>query len=163
MMFLLTYKRSLAQSANSQQPTANSQQPTANSQQVIFTVIILYFVIYILQIRAVSEFGVFSHFILWLLFFLCLFGASTGSATDSTGLCSMFTKVNIPFYDLACRHSENCVENKSIAMSCGEYVLRTNEVFSLEKNKRMRYYVCVANSPLLTDRKARGDPETSSG
>ena len=33
MMFLLTYKRSLAQSANSQQPTANSQQPTANSQQ----------------------------------------------------------------------------------------------------------------------------------
>ena len=88
--------------------------------------------------------------------FLCLFGASTG-------LYSMFTKVNIPFYDLACRHSENCVENKSIAMSCGEYVLRTNEVFSLEKNKRMRYYVCVANSPLLTDRKAKGDPETSSG
>ena len=27
--FLLTIKRSLAQSANSQQPTANSQQPTA--------------------------------------------------------------------------------------------------------------------------------------
>ena len=59
--------------ANSQQPTANSQQPTANSQQVIFKVIILYFVIYILQIRAVSEFGVFSRFILWLLF-LYLFG-----------------------------------------------------------------------------------------
>ena len=58
--------------ANSQQPTANSQQPTANSQQVIFTVIILYFVIYILQIRAVSEFGAFSHFILWLLFFYVL-------------------------------------------------------------------------------------------
>ena len=56
----------------SQQPTANSQQPTANSQQVIFTVIILYFVIYILQIRAVSEFGAFSHFILWLLFFYVL-------------------------------------------------------------------------------------------
>ena len=56
MMFLLTYKRSLAQSANSQQPTANSQQPTANSQQVIFTVIILYFVIYILRTRAVSDF-----------------------------------------------------------------------------------------------------------
>ena len=35
-MFLLTYKRSLAQSANSQQPTANSQQPTANSQQPNF-------------------------------------------------------------------------------------------------------------------------------
>ena len=49
-----------------------SQQPTANSQQVIFTVIILYFVIYILQIRAVSEFGAFSHFILWLLFFYVL-------------------------------------------------------------------------------------------
>ena len=64
----------------------------------------------------------------------------------------MFTKVNIPFYDLACRHSENCVENKSIAMSCGEYVLRTNEVFSLEKNKRMRYYVpcklTVAQQPI---------------
>ena len=42
--------------ANSQQPTANSQQPTANSQQVIFTVIILYFVIYILRTRAVSDF-----------------------------------------------------------------------------------------------------------
>ena len=61
--------------ANSQQPTANSQQPTANSQQVIFTIIILYFVIYILRTRAVSEFGVFSHFILWLLFFLCFIGA----------------------------------------------------------------------------------------
>ena len=33
MIFFLTTKRSLAQSANSQQPTANSQQPTANSQQ----------------------------------------------------------------------------------------------------------------------------------
>ena len=33
MIFFLTYKRSLAKSANSQQPTANSQQPTANSQQ----------------------------------------------------------------------------------------------------------------------------------
>ena len=89
MMFFLTNKRSLAQSANSQQPTANSQQPTANSQQptansqqptansqqVIFTIIILYFVIYILCTRAISEFEVFSHFILWLLFFLCLFWA----------------------------------------------------------------------------------------
>ena len=65
MIFFLTTKHSLAQSAN-------SQQPTANSQQVIFTVIILYFVIYILQIRAVSEFGAFSHFILWLLFFYVL-------------------------------------------------------------------------------------------
>ncbi|MBO5289877.1 MAG: hypothetical protein J6B11_10870 [Spirochaetales bacterium] len=33
MIFLLTTKRCLAKSANSQQPTANSQQPTANSQQ----------------------------------------------------------------------------------------------------------------------------------
>ena len=70
MMFLLTYKRSLAQSANSQQPTANSQQPTANSQQVIFTVIILYFVIYILRTRAVSDFFPSA-------LFLCLFGSST--------------------------------------------------------------------------------------
>ena len=68
--------------ANSQQPTANCQQPTANNQQVIFTVIILYFVIYILQIRAVSEFGVFSHFILWLLFFLCLFGQGVQKITN---------------------------------------------------------------------------------
>jgi magnesium-transporting ATPase (P-type) len=113
MMFLLTYKRSLAQSANSQQPTANSQQPTANSQQVIFTVIILYFVIYILRTRAVSEIGVFSHFILWLLFFYAYLAVRLR-------LYSMFTKVNIPF-------------------------------------------VCVANSPLLTDRKVKGDPETSSG
>ena len=82
MIFFLTNKRSLAQSANSQQPTANSQQPTANSQQVIFTVIILYFVIYILRTRAVSEFGVFSHFILWLLFFLCLFGQGVQKITN---------------------------------------------------------------------------------
>ena len=82
MIFFLTTKHSLAQSANSQQPTANSQQPTANSQQVIFTVIILYFVIYILQIRAVSEFEVFTHFILWLLFFLCLFGQGVQKITN---------------------------------------------------------------------------------
>ena len=68
--------------ANSQQPTANSQQPTANSQQVIFTVINLYFVIYILRTRAVSEFGVFFHFILWLLFFLCLFGQGVQKITN---------------------------------------------------------------------------------
>ena len=75
MIFFLTTKHSLAQSAN-------SQQPTANSQQVIFTVIILYFVIYILQIRAVSEFEVFTHFILWLLFFLCLFGQGVQKITN---------------------------------------------------------------------------------
>ena len=57
MIFLLTTKRSLAQSANSQQPTANSQQPTANSQQVVLTKIIFNFGIYaILRIRAVSDF-----------------------------------------------------------------------------------------------------------
>ena len=82
MIFFLTYKRSLAQSANSQQPTANSQQPTANSQQPTANSqqptansqqIILYFVIYaFLQTRAVSEFEVFSRFILWLLFFYVL-------------------------------------------------------------------------------------------
>ena len=62
--FLLTIKRSLAQSANSQQPTANSQQPTANSQQptansqqLVLTKIIFNFGIYtILQTRAVSDF-----------------------------------------------------------------------------------------------------------
>ena len=164
MIFFLTYKRSLAQSANSQQPTANSQQPTANSQQPTANSqqpnfnqnnILFYVNKFINEESGLGIRSVFSlHSVAAL--FLCLFGASTG-------LCSMFTEVNIPFYDLACRHSENCVENKSIAMSCGEYVLRTNEVFSLEKNKRMRYYVCVANSPLLTDRKAKGDPETSSG
>ena len=58
MIFFLTIKRSLAQSANSQQPTANSQQPTANSQQKSYLIkIILYFIIQnILQIRAVSDF-----------------------------------------------------------------------------------------------------------
>ena len=82
MIFLLTNKCSLAQSANSQQPTANSQQPTANSQQPTansqqptansqtLTKIIFYFTIQnFLLIRAVSEFGGFSLFVLWLLFF----------------------------------------------------------------------------------------------
>jgi hypothetical protein len=107
MMFLLTYKRSLAQSAN-------SQQPTANSQQVIFTVIILYFVIYIFCVQEQSRNSeCFLTSFCGCSFFYAYFGSSTG-------LCSMFTKVNIPF-------------------------------------------VCVANSPLLTDRKVKGDPETSSG
>ena len=54
MIFFLTIKRSLAQSANSQQPTANSQQPTANSQILIKT--IFYFtLINLLMKRAVSE------------------------------------------------------------------------------------------------------------
>ena len=88
MMFFLTTKRSLAQlansqqpTANSQQPTANSQQPTANSQQVIFTVINLYFVIYILRTRAVSEFEVFFHFILRLLFFYAFLAVRLRSLT----------------------------------------------------------------------------------
>ena len=39
-------------------------------RQVVLTKIIFNFdICTILQIRAVSEFGVFSHFILWLLFF----------------------------------------------------------------------------------------------
>ena len=68
MIFFLTIERCLTQSANSQQPTANSQQPTANSQ--ILTKTIFYFTsINLLIKRAVSEFGAFSHFILWLLFF----------------------------------------------------------------------------------------------
>ena len=63
MMFLLTCKRMSG---------TISHQPSAISHQVIFTVIILYFVIYILCIRAVSDF-------FRLLFFLCLFGqAITG-------------------------------------------------------------------------------------
>ena len=84
MIFFLTYKRSLAQSANSQQPTANSQQPTANSQQPTANSqqIILYFVIYaFLQTRAVSEFEVFFRFILWLLF-LYLFGQGVQKITN---------------------------------------------------------------------------------
>ena len=75
--------------ANSQQPTANSQQPTANNQQVIFTVIILYFVIYILQIRAVSEFGAFSNFILWLLFFYAYLGKVYRKLQINKGLKSL--------------------------------------------------------------------------
>ena len=66
-----------------------SQQPTANSQQVIFTVIILYFVIYILQIRAVSEFGAFSHFILWLLFFYAYLGKVYRKLQINKGLKSL--------------------------------------------------------------------------
>ena len=89
MIFFLTIERCLTQSANSQQPTANSQQPTANSQQVIFTVIILYFVIYILQIRAVSEFGAFSHFILWLLFFYVFLGKVYRKLQINKGLKSL--------------------------------------------------------------------------
>ena len=93
-MFFLTYKRSLAQSANSQQPTANSQQPTANSQQPTansqqptansqtLTKIIFYFTIQnFLLIRAVSEIGVFSHFILWLLFFYAYLAVRLRSLT----------------------------------------------------------------------------------
>ena len=60
---------------------------------------------------------------------------------------SVFTYVNTSFYDLACRHSENCVENKSIAMSCGEYVLRTNEIFSCGKYHTNALLRSLRNSP----------------
>ncbi|MBO5289239.1 MAG: hypothetical protein J6B11_07575, partial [Spirochaetales bacterium] len=47
----------------------NSQQPTANSQQINFNQNNILFSNSESLLRAVSEFGVFSHFILWLLFF----------------------------------------------------------------------------------------------
>ena len=62
---------------------------------------------------------------------------------------SVFTYVNTSFYDLACRHSENCVENKSIAMSCGEYVLRTNEIFSCGKYHTNALLRSLRNSPWI--------------
>ena len=70
------------------------------------------------------------------LLFLCLY------------ICSVFPIGNTSFYDLACRHSENCVENKSIAMSCGEYVLRTNEIFSCGKYQTNALFRSLRNSPL---------------
>ena len=81
MIFLLTNKRSLAQSANSQQPTANSQQPTANSQQINFNQNNILFSDSVFLLRAVSEFGVFSHFILWLLFFYAYLAVRLRSLT----------------------------------------------------------------------------------
>ena len=77
MIFFLTTKHSLAQSANSQQPTANSQQPTANSQQptansqqINFNLNnILFSNSAFLQTRAVSD------FILWQLFFYVYLGS----------------------------------------------------------------------------------------
>ena len=56
MIFLLTTKRCLAKSANSQQPTANSQQPTANSQQINFNQNNILFSDSAFLLRAVSEF-----------------------------------------------------------------------------------------------------------
>ena len=84
MIFFLTYKRSLAKSANSQQPTANSQQPTANSQQINFNQNNILFSNNESLLRAVSEFilvirsmfcsKTFRSFALriyrWLLFFM---------------------------------------------------------------------------------------------
>ena len=67
MIFFLTYKRSLAKSANSQQPTANSQQPTGsfNKNNIQFW--------YICYFANKSGFGFFP-----VALFLCLFGSSTG-------------------------------------------------------------------------------------
>ena len=71
MIFFLTYKRSLAKSANSQQPTANSQQPTANSQQPTgsFNKNNIQFW-YIYYFANKSGFGFFP-----VALFLCLFGS----------------------------------------------------------------------------------------
>ena len=73
MIFFLTTKRSLAQSANSQQPTANSQQPTANSQQPTALLSKVISNILIIHLIKQSGFGFFP-----IALFLCLFGASTG-------------------------------------------------------------------------------------
>ena len=64
MIFFLTYKRSLAKSANSQQPTANSQQPTGsfNKNNIQFW--------YIYYFANKSGFGFFP-----VALFLCLFGS----------------------------------------------------------------------------------------
>ena len=59
MIFLLTNKCSLAQSANSQQPTANSQQPTANSQQPTALLTKIIFNILIICLIKQSGFGFF--------------------------------------------------------------------------------------------------------
>ena len=82
VIFFLTYKRSLAQTANSQQPTSNFY-----SNNFIFRYI------YFANKSSLGIRSVFSlHSVAAL--FLCLIGASTG-------LCSMFTKVNIPFVCVA--------------------------------------------------------------
>ena len=73
MIFLLTIERSLAKSANSQQPTANSQQPTANSQQPTALLSKVISNILIIHLIKQSGFGFFP-----IALFLCLFGASTG-------------------------------------------------------------------------------------
>ena len=59
--------------AHSSQLTAHSSQLTAHSSQslVLIKIISCFIIINLSTKRAVSEFGAFSHFILWLLFFLC--------------------------------------------------------------------------------------------
>ena len=73
MIFFLTIKFHCVQSAHSSQLTAHSSQLTAHSSQslVLIKIISCFIIINLLTKRAVSEFGAFSHFILWLLFFLC--------------------------------------------------------------------------------------------
>ena len=80
----------------SQQPTANSQQPTANSQQPTSNFYSNNFIFRYIYFANKSSLGIRSVFSLHSVaaLFLCLFGASTG-------LCSMFTKVNIPFVCVA--------------------------------------------------------------
>ena len=66
MIFFLTIKFHCVQSAHSSQLTAHSSQSL-----VLIKIISCFIIINLLTKRAVSEFGAFSHFILWLLFFLC--------------------------------------------------------------------------------------------
>ena len=91
MIFFLTIKHCLAQSANSQQPTANSQQPTANSQQPNFNQNNILFYVNKFTNKK-SSLGIRSVFSLHSVaaLFLCLFGSSTG-------LRSMFSCENISF------------------------------------------------------------------
>ena len=74
MIFLLTTKFHCVQSAHSSQLTAHSSQLTAHSSQslVLIKIISCFIIINLSTKRAVSEFGAFSHFILWLLFFYAL-------------------------------------------------------------------------------------------
>ena len=78
MIFFLTYKRSLAQSANSQQPTANSQQPTANSQQPTSNFYSNNFIFRYIYFANKSNLGFYSVAAL----FLCLFGQGVQKITN---------------------------------------------------------------------------------
>ena len=77
MIFFLTNKRSLAQSANSQQPTANSQQPTANSQQPTSNFYSNNFIFRYIYFANKSGLGIFPSAL-----FLCLFGQGVQKITN---------------------------------------------------------------------------------